>query len=201
MTTSTGTAVLLCTGNPGKIAEMRALLPTGLEVRGLTELGLPLDLPENGDTLEANALEKARFGHARTGLPAIADDTGLEVTALGGAPGVFSARYASEAKDAQANMAKLLHELKGPGDRSAQFRTVIALVDADGEHTFEGIVRGTITDAPRGTGGFGYDPVFLPEMSDLTFGELDARRKNAISHRAQAMWKLAQHLSERYRAR
>ncbi len=186
---------LLCTGNPGKAAELRALLPTGLELITLAEAGLPSDLPETGDTLEANALQKARFAHERTGLPCIADDTGLEVDALDGAPGVLSARYAGAAKDPAANMAKLLDELHGAQDRTARFRTVIALVASSGEHTFEGEVRGTITEAPRGKGGFGYDPVFLPEMSDLTFAELDARRKNAISHRGKAVWKLVRFLA------
>lgn len=187
---------LLCTGNPGKAAELRDLLPTGIELIMLAEAGLSNDLPETGDTLEANALQKARFAHERTGLPCIADDTGLEVDALNGAPGVLSARYAGEAKDPVANMAKLLDELRDALDRSARFRTVIALVTNEEEYTFEGEVRGTITDAPRGTGGFGYDPVFLPEMSDLTFAELDARRKNAISHRGRAVWKLVRFLSE-----
>lgn len=186
---------LLCTGNPGKAEEMRALLPDTIELVTLAEAGLPADLPETGATLQDNALQKARFAHARTGLPCIADDTGLEVGALQGAPGVLSARYGGEAKDPAANMAKLLHELSGASDRSARFRTVIALVSHEGEHTFEGEVRGTITEAPRGNRGFGYDPVFLPEMSDLTFAELDARQKNAISHRGMAVWKLVRFLS------
>lgn len=190
---------LLCTGNPGKAVELRALLPRTVEVVTLTEAGLPTDLPETGNTLEANALQKARYAFERTGLPCIADDTGLEVDALNGAPGVYSARYAGEAKDPAANMAKLLHELDGSDDRGARFRTVIALVTAEGEHTFEGEVRGTITNEPRGSGGFGYDPVFLPEMSDLTFAELDPMRKNAVSHRGRAVWKLARFLDERYR--
>lgn len=190
---------LLCTGNPGKVAELRALLPAHIELITLAEAGLPNDLPETGDTLEANALQKARFAHERTGLPCIADDTGLEVAALGGAPGVLSARYAGPAKDPVANMAKLLRELADAQDRSARFRTVIAWVDRDDEHLFTGEVLGRITEEARGSGGFGYDPVFLPEMSDLTFAELDATRKNAISHRGQAVWKLARWLAERQR--
>ncbi|MDX9751295.1 MAG: RdgB/HAM1 family non-canonical purine NTP pyrophosphatase [Flavobacteriales bacterium] len=186
---------LLCTGNPGKARELRQLLPTAIELSTLAEAGLPDDLPETGDTLEANALQKARFAHERTGLPCIADDTGLEVDALDGAPGVCSARYAGEAKDPAANMAKLLRALHGRHDRTARFRTVIALVGHDGEHVFDGVVNGTIIDAPRGTGGFGYDPVFLPEGSDLTFAELDAARKNAISHRGRAMRQLVRHLA------
>jgi XTP/dITP diphosphohydrolase len=191
--------LLLCTGNPGKVAELRALLPSGMDLLSLTDAGLPLDLPETGDTFAANALEKARFAFERTGLRCIADDSGLEVTALGGAPGVYSARYAGPAKNDGENMARLLRELDGKEDRSARFRTVIALIDGTGEHLFEGEVRGSITTAPRGSNGFGYDPVFLPEMSDLTFAELDARMKNAISHRAQAVWKLVRWLSERDR--
>jgi XTP/dITP diphosphohydrolase len=191
--------LLLCTGNPGKVSELRALLPAGMELLSLTDAGLPLDLPETGDTFAANALEKARFAFERTGLRCIADDSGLEVTALGGAPGVYSARYAGPAKNDEANIAKLLNELEGKEDRSARFRTVIALIDGTGEHLFEGEVRGSITTAPRGSNGFGYDPVFLPEMSDLTFAELDAKMKNAISHRGQAVWKLVRWLSERQR--
>lgn len=188
--------LLLCTGNPGKRAELKALLPGRFELITLQEAGLPDDLPETGATLEANALQKARYAHERTGLPCIADDTGLEVQALGGAPGVRSARYAGDAKDPKANMEKLLMELAPSTDRRARFRTVIALIDDTGEHLFEGIVEGTITSAPRGSGGFGYDPVFLPEMSDLTFAELPLEKKNAISHRAKAVWKLARYLAE-----
>ena len=187
---------LLCTGNPGKIAELRALLPNSTELMSLEEAGLPLDLPETGDTFAANALQKARFAFERTGLVCIADDSGLEVAALGGAPGVYSARYAGAAKSDTANMQKLLRELEGVQDRSARFRTVVALVDAEGEQFFEGEVRGAITTELRGSNGFGYDPVFLPEMSDLTFAELDAKLKNAISHRGQAVWKLVHWLSE-----
>ncbi|MGB3525733.1 MAG: RdgB/HAM1 family non-canonical purine NTP pyrophosphatase [Flavobacteriales bacterium] len=190
---------LLCTGNPDKIAELRALLPGGSELLSLAEADLPTDLPETGDTFTANALQKARFAFERTGIPCIADDSGLEVEALGGAPGVFSARYAGEAKGDAANMAKLLRELEGVEDRSARFRTVVALIDEHGEHTFEGEVRGTITTEPRGSNGFGYDPIFLPEMSDLTFAELDAKMKNAISHRGHAVWKLVNFLTERQR--
>lgn len=188
--------LLLCTGNAGKLAELRALLP-GMELLSLPEVGLPTDLPETGDTFAANALQKARFAHERTGLPCIADDSGLEVEALGGAPGVDTAYYAGPQKDDKANVAKLLHALQGAEDRRARFRTVIALVEAGGEHLFEGEVRGTITQEERGTNGFGYDPVFLPEMSDLTFAELDAVRKNAISHRGHAVWKLVRFLAGR----
>lgn len=190
---------LLCTGNPGKVAELRDLLPAGLELVGLQEVGLPTDLPETGRSFTENALQKARLGHQASGLPAIADDSGLEVEALGGMPGVDSAYYAGPEKNDRANVDKLLRELEGRTDRRARFRTVIALVDGEGEQVFEGAVRGSITTAPRGGNGFGYDPVFLPEMSDLTFAELDAKLKNAISHRGHAVWKLVQFLSERQR--
>ncbi|MBK9421164.1 MAG: RdgB/HAM1 family non-canonical purine NTP pyrophosphatase [Flavobacteriales bacterium] len=191
--------LLLCTGNGGKVAELRAMLPEAMELLSLAEAGLPNDLPETGDTFAANALQKARFAFERTGLMCIADDSGLEVKALSGAPGVYSARYAGVAKSDTANMVKLLREMEAVSDRSARFRTVVALVDDSGEHLFEGEVRGTITKEPRGNNGFGYDPVFLPEMSDLTFAELDAKMKNAISHRGQAVWKLVRWLSERSR--
>ncbi len=193
--------LVLCTGNPGKVIELRSMLPASLRVASLAEMGLPEELPETSDTLHGNAEQKARYAFDRCGLPCIADDSGLEVEALHGAPGVFSARYAGPEKSAEDNIRKLLRELGDATDRSARFRTVIAYVDVDGVRFFEGGIRGHITDAPRGEGGFGYDPVFLPEMSDLTFAELDPVRKNAISHRGQAVWKLVRWLSEHHRAR
>jgi XTP/dITP diphosphohydrolase len=182
--------IALCTGNPGKVEELRALLPRNWEVVGLKDLGLPLDLPEDGDTLEANALQKARYAHVRCGLPCLADDTGLEVLALGGAPGVRSARYAGEAKDATANMVRLLREMERITERGARFRTVLALVRNSEERLFEGTVEGAIALSPRGSGGFGYDPLFVPQGSELTFAEMDAKAKNAMSHRARAMEQL-----------
>ncbi|MBK8226593.1 MAG: RdgB/HAM1 family non-canonical purine NTP pyrophosphatase [Flavobacteriales bacterium] len=179
--------LVLCTGNAGKVDELRLLLPKGIDVISLTDADLPLDLPETGDTLEANALQKARFAHERTGLPCLADDTGLEVMALDGAPGVLSARYAGPSKDPVANMRKLLDELRGAADRSARFRTVIAFVATNQERSFEGVVHGTIIEAPRGAGGFGYDPIFKPEQHARTFAEMDIQEKNALSHRARAM--------------
>lgn len=193
--------IVLCTGNPGKLAELKLLLPAGIELLSLADVGLPIDLPETGDTLEANALQKARFAHERCGLPCIADDTGLEVDALNGAPGVLSARYAGPAKDPQENMRRLLRELddrkfRGAAERSARFRTVLAFVDVDGERTFAGEVRGSITHEQRGTAGFGYDPVFLPDGSTLTFAEIDMATKNKVSHRARAISALLRHLAE-----
>src|SRR5690606_33624487 len=167
------------------------------ELATLDDFNLPKDLPETGRTFAENALQKARLGHQASGLPCIADDSGLEVEALGGAPGVATAFYAGPQKNDKDNVAKLLRESEDVADRRARFRTVIALVDAHGEHVFEGEVRGTIATEARGSNGFGYDPVFLPEMSDLTFAELDARAKNAISHRSHAVWKLVRFLAER----
>lgn len=188
--------LVLCTGNEGKVKELQALLPEGIIVRSLQDLGIDADLPETGDTLHANALQKAHHVHERCGSPCLADDTGLEVDALSGAPGVRSARYAGEEKDPAANMARLLRELDGRSDRRARFRTVLALVDGVSEHTFEGVVDGRITTEPKGAGGFGYDPVFVPEDGVLTFAQMDKDAKNAISHRGRAMRKLLRHLAE-----
>lgn len=188
---------LLCSGNPGKVKEIRELLPPGIELATLADFNLPKDLPETGRTFAENALQKARLGFQESGLPAIADDSGLEVEALGGAPGVDTAFYAGPEKDDKANVAKLLRELEGVADRRARFRTVIALVDGQGEHLFEGDVQGRIATEARGTNGFGYDPVFMPESSEFTFGELPVETKNAISHRSHAVWKLARFLAER----
>jgi XTP/dITP diphosphohydrolase len=186
--------LILCSGNEGKVAELRALLPKRITLLSLADVHLPKDLPETGDTLEANALQKARFAHARTGLPCVADDTGLEVDALGGAPGVYSARFAGESRDAEANMTKLLEELRLHTDRSARFRTVLALVTDQGENTFEGTVEGSIGRIRKGTNGFGYDPIFIPEGCIETFAELDPALKNSMSHRGRAVQRLIAHL-------
>jgi XTP/dITP diphosphohydrolase len=184
--------LVLCTANPGKVAELRALLPGDVRVLSLADVGITEELEETGTTLHANAEQKARYVYEKCGIPCISDDTGLEVTALNGLPGVHSARFAGPQRSAVDNMLQLLRMLEGFTDRSARFRTVIAHVDASGTTFFEGDVHGTITTEPRGSGGFGYDPIFLPEMSDLTFAELDAVRKNAISHRGRAMWRFAE---------
>lgn len=193
--------IILCTGNPGKVTELRALLPGNFDLVSMAECGLPAELPENGDTLEANALEKARFAFERCGEPCVADDTGLEVDALNGLPGVLSARYAGGSKDAQANMRKLLREMEGKALRTARFRTVIAFVGKDGEALFEGSIEGRIIEAPRGEGGFGYDPVFVPQREERTFAEMEAAAKNAISHRARAIEKAVRYLKDRYSLR
>jgi XTP/dITP diphosphohydrolase len=178
----------LATRNAGKVAEMRALL-VGLpiEVRSAAEFGGLADVEEDEATLEGNAVKKARDVYRRTGWPSVADDTGLEVTALGGQPGVFSARYAGPSADPVANRGKLLRALEGVADRSAQFRTVLAYCDRETVRLFEGTCPGAILDVERGSGGFGYDPLFLPEGERQTFAELPIERKNAISHRGRAM--------------
>ncbi|HQW85753.1 MAG TPA: RdgB/HAM1 family non-canonical purine NTP pyrophosphatase [Flavobacteriales bacterium] len=189
--------LVLCTRNPGKVAELATLLPPTFHVIGPDEVGVVEELPETGDTLEANAEQKARWVHDRCGLPCIADDSGLEVDALGGAPGVHSAHYAGEARDPGANMRKLLRALEGHGDRTARFRTVIAFVEDGRAQLFHGVVKGRILSAPRGTAGFGYDPLFAPEGEERSFAEMTTEKKNRISHRARAMAALLEHVRTR----
>lgn len=160
----------------------------------LDDIGCTEELPETQNTLEGNALQKARFVFERFHIPCFADDTGLEVEALGGSPGVYSARYAGASRDPEANMNLLLKNLEGQSNRIARFRTVIALIDDRGEHLFEGIVEGAIIHEKRGTGGFGYDPIFQPLGYSQTFGEMLLSEKNLISHRAKAVEKLCAYL-------
>jgi XTP/dITP diphosphohydrolase len=159
-------------------------------------VGITDDIPEDADNLADNALFKARYVHERTGLNVFADDTGLEVDALDGAPGVLSARYAGAGKSPDDNIIKLLKEIEGVEDRKASFRTVIALIYDNSEYLFEGKVEGAIIQKRRGTQGFGYDPVFVAKGYDLTFAEIPLSEKNKISHRAQAMKKLIAFLSQ-----
>jgi len=173
--------------NPGKRAEIAALLPEPYRLANPEEFAWTGDLPETGRTLEDNALQKARFLHERSGLASFADDSGLEVDALGGAPGVDSAHFAGPQRSAEDNIRRLLEKLEGNSVRTARFRTVIAWVDAaGGERLFEGIATGRILEMPQGGGGFGYDPVFAPEGSERSFAEMSPDEKNAISHRARA---------------
>lgn len=191
--------VVFATNNNNKLAEVQAMLGGGVKVLSLSDIGCHVDIPETGATLEDNALIKARYVWEHYHTPCFADDTGLEVSALGGAPGVYSARYAGgEGHDSEANMAKLLSQLSGATDRSARFRTVIALIEGDNAEPllFEGIVNGSITEAKSGAEGFGYDPVFMPEGYDKTFAELGSEVKNKISHRARAVSKLVNYLSK-----
>lgn len=163
------------------------MLGEGFELVTLREVGITEDIPETGATLEENASQKARYVYDRTGLDCFADDTGLEVEALDGRPGVRSARYAGEGHDFKANNRKLIAELQGKENRSARFRTVISLIRGGVEQQVEGIVRGVIATEESGTEGFGYDPLFIPEGSDVTFAEMSAEAKNAISHRGRAV--------------
>jgi XTP/dITP diphosphohydrolase len=182
--------IVLASRNPHKTEEMRSLLvPLGIELLSALDFPQLQDVDEDQATLEGNALKKARYVFSQTGIPALSDDTGLEVDALGGAPGVYSARYAGESATYQDNVLKLLAALEGNSQRSARFRTVVALVTNLGEHTFEGFVEGEIMTEQRGEGGFGYDPVFLPVGYSQTFAELDSTIKNSISHRGRAIQK------------
>jgi XTP/dITP diphosphohydrolase len=181
------TDLVFATGNPHKVAEVKQLTGPAWKLRSLADMGLGDDLPENQDTLEGNALEKARYVHARLGCNCFAEDTGLEIEALGGAPGVYSARYAGESKDPGANLDRVLSEMENASNRRAQFRTVIALILDGKEYLFEGAAPGIIRRERSGSGGFGYDPIFEPEGYSITFAEMDAGEKNRISHRGKAM--------------
>lgn len=184
--------------NAHKLDEIRPLLPAGTELLSLADIGCHEELPETQDTLEGNARQKALYVWEHYGVACFADDTGLEVTALNGEPGVYSARYAGPQRSAADNVAKLLRELQPYPNRSAQFRTVVALVRPNGEvHEFAGVVHGLITETPSGAGGFGYDPVFQPVEGDgRTFAEMTTQEKNKISHRARAVAGLVAFLAE-----
>lgn len=182
--------LVFATHNPGKLQEVRELLAPDYEVIGLSELGDHEDIEETALTLEGNAWIKARTVWQKHGLSCFSDDTGLEIEALDGAPGVFSARFAGPDKDPQANMHKVLDKLKGQGNRKARFRTAVALVLNGEEFLFEGTVNGEITTVQSGAKGFGYDPIFSPNGYNSTFAEMDAPTKNAISHRGLAIKKL-----------
>jgi XTP/dITP diphosphohydrolase len=186
--------LVFATSNPHKVKEVQALLPATIRLLSLRDIGCADDIPETAATLEGNALLKARYVRDKYGRDCIADDSGLEVEALGGAPGVHSARYAGTLL-ASDNIARLLRELGGVSGRKARFRTVLACLLGGEERIFEGTVHGTIAAQPAGTMGFGYDPVFLPEGSSRTFAEMLPEEKNAISHRAEAVSRLAVYLS------
>lgn len=175
--------------NTHKLKEIKAMLPHGFELLGLNDIGCKEELPETSATIEANSIQKARYVFEHYGIACFADDTGLEVMALDGAPGVDSAHYAGEARNADANMALLLENLSSKSDRSAQFKTVITLVLPNETRTFEGIVKGKIIHEKRGDKGFGYDPLFVPDGYDQTFAEMPSDLKNRISHRALAFQK------------
>ncbi len=185
------------TNNIHKLKEVQEVVGDSFQIESMRSLGINEDIPEDQQTLEGNALQKARFLYDRTGESCFADDTGLEVDALNGAPGVYSARYAGEAKNSLDNMALLLKNMSGIQNRKARFRTVIALILDGKEYLFEGVVKGTIAEEPRGTAGFGYDPLFVPDGYSTTFAEMDSEAKNAISHRGRAVEKLAAFLLKR----
>ena len=196
--------IVFATNNQHKLSEIRQILGSSIEVLSLNDIGCNVDIPETGTTLEENALQKAQYVYDHYHIDCFADDTGLEVEALGGAPGVYSARYAAVGcaatpsqpidHDSEANMTRLLKELGENNNRHARFRTVIALIQQGAVHEFEGIVTGEIIRERRGGEGFGYDPIFQPDGYDQTFAELGTEVKNHISHRARATKKLCEFL-------
>lgn len=201
--------IVFATNNQHKLQEIRDILGSDYEVVSLKEIGCDVDIPETGNTLEENALQKAQYVYDHYHVSCFADDTGLEVEALDGAPGVHSARYAEGTDhDSEANMAKLLRELDGKENRQARFRTVICYIEKQDVcpcdctsikkiHQFEGIVNGYIATEKHGTEGFGYDPIFVPEEYDQSFAELGEEIKNGISHRARAVAKLIEYLKKK----
>lgn len=189
--------LLFATNNAHKLSEVQAVLGSTFELTTPRDCGITEEIPETSDTLEGNASQKAHYLHDRIGMDCFADDTGLEVAALGGAPGVHSARYATDGHDFTANNRLLLKNLEGVTDRRARFRTVIALLLDGQEYRFEGIVEGRIIDREIGHEGFGYDPLFVPDGFDKTFAEMTADEKNAVSHRGRAVRKLADFLLAR----
>ncbi len=189
--------IIFATNNAHKLSEVSAVLGSEYQLVTPRDCGIIEDIPETQETLEGNALQKARYLRDKTGLDCFADDTGLEVEALNGAPGVRSARYATDGHDFEANNRLLLKNLEGESNRKARFRTVIALLQGGEEHLFEGIVEGEITHTHSGAQGFGYDPIFCPEGNPKTFAEMTTEEKNEISHRARAVKKLVNHLKNR----
>lgn len=186
--------IVFATNNAHKLREIREIMGAEWEVLSLSDIGCHVDIPETADTLAGNAEIKARYIKDHYGYDCFADDTGLLVDALNGEPGVYSARYAGPGHDSAANMALLLKNMDGVTDRKAHFSTVICLIMGDDTYFFEGSVYGEITEMPSGSAGFGYDPVFLPEGSEITFAEMTDDAKNAISHRGRATRKLIAHL-------
>lgn len=188
--------LVFATNNAHKLDEVRQILQGKCEVLSLQDIGCDVDIPETATTLEGNARIKARYVYEHYGYDCFADDTGLEVEALKGAPGVYSARYAGgEGHNSEANMQKLLTEMVNIKNRSAQFRTVICLIEQGEEHLFEGVVKGHILEARRGDQGFGYDPIFSPENSGRSFAEMSGAEKNRISHRGRAVEALCAYLA------
>ena len=190
--------LVFATNNRHKLDEIRAILGDKIELLSLNDINCHDDIPETADTLQGNALIKAKYIYDKFGMNCFADDTGLEVDSLNGEPGVYSARYAGEECNPEANMKKLLNNLTGKNDRSAQFRTVIALIIEGEEKLFEGCVKGCISCEKMGDAGFGYDPIFIPEGYSESFAQMSSDMKNSISHRYRATEKLCKYLKENY---
>ena len=189
--------LVFATNNAHKLEEIRAILGDKVEILSLNDINCHADIPETADTLQGNAALKAQYIYENYGLDCFADDTGLEVEALNGAPGIYSARYAGgEGHDSEANMKKLLSEMQDKDNRKARFRTVICLIEGGKEHFFEGIVNGSIIRERKGGAGFGYDPVFMPDGYSETFAEMGNDEKNKISHRARAVQKLCEYINK-----
>lgn len=190
-------SVCFATNNKHKLEEVRQALAPAFHVLSLDEIGCTDELPETGNTLEANARQKAAYVVEHFNIACFADDTGLEVQVLDGAPGVFSARYAGPQRDSEQNVRLLLQNLAGQANRKARFRTVICWMSETETQLFDGIVEGNILSEPRGTRGFGYDPVFVPEGHQRTFAEMTLEQKNTLSHRARAVHKLVEFFNKR----
>lgn len=193
--------LIMATNNEHKLREIRQILGSAYEVKGLKDIGCTEDIPETSDTLEGNALQKARYVHEHYNVDCFADDTGLEVDALGGAPGIYTARFGSmngygDSHDSDANILCLLDKLNGAEQRTARFRTVIALIRDGEEHLFEGVVEGEILSERKGLDGFGYDPIFAPVEAGMSFAEMGPAEKNRISHRGRATQKLVAFLQK-----
>ena len=188
--------LVFATNNLNKLKEVQSILPEHIELLSLKDIGCHEDIPETQDTIEGNAIQKADYLKTHYGYDCFADDTGLEVKALNGEPGVYSARYAGPQRNAEDNMNKLLNNLESKEDRSAQFKTVIALILNGEQHTFTGICKGKITISKSGNKGFGYDPIFKPEGYQQTFAEMDLDLKNEIGHRGKAVKQLVAFLSQ-----
>ena len=187
--------LVFATNNENKIKEINALLTNSIKLLSLKDIGCYEDIPETADTIEGNAILKAKYVYEKYGYNCFADDTGLEIKSLNGEPGVFSARYAGEEKNADKNMDKVLQKLAPFSDRAAQFKTVVALVINGKLSTFEGIIKGEITSEKHGKDGFGYDPIFKPNGYEITFAEMPLSEKNNISHRGRAVKKLIDFLN------
>ncbi len=195
--------IVFATNNAHKLDEVRQILKGRIEVLSLKDIGCDVDIPETADTFEGNAWQKARYVKEHYGYDCMADDSGLEVDALGGEPGVHSARYAATADgrghDSEANMDLLLAKMQNKSARNARFRTALALMYKGDEQLFNGVVEGRILTARHGTGGFGYDPIFMPDGYDRSFAEMSPEQKNAISHRGRALQQMVQYLTQEHK--